>query len=201
VVLIAVGILLVIISNPRNSGSQCGVDRWPVKTLSDPGEREIDFVPIPTLVERLRRLHRPTVRSKTKRIKPVEKTAYTIHVSLVAMKRKPDHDIDVVVAASRRRSQTMVAAFPDVACRGAKGSRERAKMQRARTDLVTQCVKPTIAETRLTGTATITGITFFGDTAGLGAAPNGIQLHPVLDFKSSDCQVAKHRPVPLVGSH
>ena len=199
--LVAAGILLVIISNPRNSGSQCGVARWPVKTLSDPGEREIDFVPIPTLVERLRRLHRPTVRSKTKRIKSVETTAYRIHVSLVAMKRQPDHDIDLVVAESRRRSDTMVTAFPDVACRGAKGSRQRTNMQRARSALVTQCVNPTIAETRLTGTATITGIAFFGDTVGLGAAPNGIQLHPVLDFKSSDCQVARHRPVPLVGSH
>ncbi len=39
----------------------------------------------------------------------------------------------------------------------------------------------------LTGTATINGVGFFDRPHATGHAPQGIELHPVLAFSSTDC--------------
>lgn len=45
----------------------------------------------------------------------------------------------------------------------------------------------------LQGTATIVGVAFFDPIHGQGGvAQNGIELHPVLQFQSSDCKITHH---------
>jgi hypothetical protein len=182
------GVILVIATNPRNSGAVCGSDRWAVKTLSDPRERNIDFLQMATGLERLRQLRRPRIRDGAGRMGPTETATYRVRVNLVATRLSPDRDVNLVVADPRRRAKTMRVGFPDVACRGAKGSREKSNMQRARVALVAKCGKPRSEWTRLRGTATIAGVAFFGDVQAFGAARNGIELHPVLDFTSHNCR-------------
>jgi hypothetical protein len=40
---------------------------------------------------------------------------------------------------------------------------------------------------QLTGTATIEGVGFFDRSHAIGHVPDGIELHPVVFFSSTDC--------------
>src|ERR1051325_4342235 len=72
---------------PVASGAtQCGEERWAVKTLSDKRERLVNFTPKETTVNRLGNKPSPGVGSDTPRIKGVETTTWRIKVSLVEMK-------------------------------------------------------------------------------------------------------------------
>ena len=61
-------------------------------------------------------------------------------------------------------------------------------MTRARNDFARACGDVGSSFARLRGAATISGVGFFDVLHGqTGVAPNGIELHPVLRFQSSDC--------------
>ena len=73
-------------------------------------------------------------------------------------------------------------------------------MSRARTALVAACGPPTTSSRRLIGTATITGVGFFDPIDGqTGAAPNSIELHPVVAFTASSCEAVPAPPPPPAG--
>src|SRR4051794_38031010 len=92
-------------------GSRCGVERWPIKTLSDRAAQRVSFRPKYTTVHRLRTLSSPGVGSGTPRITGVETTTYRIRAQLVEMKREDDRDIHLVIAEPHRRSATMIVEF------------------------------------------------------------------------------------------
>ena len=172
-----------------SSGTRCGVERWSVKTLSDSAVGSVNFRPRFTTVHTLRGLSSPGVGSATPRIHSVETTTYHVKAQLVEMKREDDRDIHLVIAEPHRRGATMIVEFPDVGCSGARSSVKRRAMQSARQALIRACGSaPSSSFKRLTGTATITGVGFFDVKHGqTGVAPNAIELHPVLRFRSSDC--------------
>ena len=172
-----------------SAATQCGEERWAVKTLSDKRERLVNFKPRDTTVNRLRKKPSPGVGANTPRIKGVETTTWRIRVSLVEMKLEDDHDIHLVVSAPGQPSHTMITEFPDTTCNGASSSPKKAKMARARSTLVAACGQPSSSSFhQLQGTATLTGVGFFDILHGqTGVAPNGIELHPVLKFHGSTC--------------
>lgn len=75
-------------------------------------------------------------------------------------------------------------------CSGAKVSKKRAAIKRARAAFERACGTPPSSSFRgLRGTATITGVGFFDVKHGQrGIAPNGIELHPVLRYRSGGCK-------------
>ena len=177
---------------------RCGVERWDVKTLSDAGAGSVNFTPQPTTVNALRALPAPVVGDSTPRMAGVETTTYTVRAALVEMKLADDKDIHLVIADPADPSHTMIAEFPDVGCAGAVNSAKKGQMQAARAALVSACGSASSSSFRiLTGLATITGVGFFDQIHGqVGVAPNGIELHPVLHFESSDCRRATPSPTP-----
>jgi hypothetical protein len=186
--LVAVGVvLLVVVSNPRSSDSHCVGRRTAVKTLSD--DDDVSFEPVPTWVEHLRRLQRPARLAAARRSLPVEATTFRIRARLVAMTRRSDAEIDLVVAAPPGGSRTMSVGFEGTRiCGHNPVVRGETPMRQAQRALVAACGQPGRRRTPLTGTAEIAGVGFFGPTRKQGAAPNGIELHPVLEFKSSNCR-------------
>ena len=186
-VLALAAIVLVVVSNPRTSGSTCG-RRAQVATLSDIGRHEVDFVPVPTGIQRLRHLRQPSGDTPDRRAIPVETTTYEIPVRLVALKRLSNHDIRLAVSAPRQPSQTINVTFPDGHCGRRARPRRRVEMKRARSALITACGKATRKPAQMAGSAQITGVGSFGRRAGPYSAPNGIELSPVLHFKSFGCR-------------
>jgi hypothetical protein len=167
----------------------CGVERWPVKTLSDRAARRVNFRPRRSTVSALRRLQRPA-RVPERRIRPVEFRTYRVRVRLVEAKLEDDRDVHLVVADPRRAGATMIVELPDVACSGPNRSVKRATMRRARRAFERSCGPPSSSRfVPLRGTATIVGVAFFDRLHGQrGLAPNGIELHPLVRFASSNCQ-------------
>jgi hypothetical protein len=146
---------------------------------------------VATTVEALRRRKVPASwSSRAPRIAPVETTTFHVSVLLMSMIREDDADIHLVVA-DPRVGGSMIIEFPAFACTvGAKPSPARTLMKKARTAIADACGgEPGEKVVTLRGRATIDGVGFFDRVHRQGGvAPNGIELHPVLDFQSLSCE-------------
>jgi hypothetical protein len=164
----------------------CGVERWSVKTLSDPDARRVNFHPRTTSVSALRRLHRIYTGG---RARPVELTTYRVRARLVATALEDDQDFHLVIADPHHRARSMIVEFPDRPCTKGAAPKRRLQMQKARSAFIDACGFPSSGSfTNLSGTATITGVGFFDFPHGqTGVAPNAIELHPVLAFTHARC--------------
>ena len=176
----------------------CGSERWAVKTLTDPAAGKINFTKVkPTSVEGLRHLKVPkNLKATSLRRTGAERTVYSVNALLMSMKREDDSDIHLVIA-DPKLGGSMIVELPSSTCTATAAPSLQAAMAQARTDLATACggEAGTQAVT-LTGSATISGVGFFDLIHGqAGVAPNGIELHPVLTFTSTNCQriTVKHR--------
>jgi hypothetical protein len=179
-------------SPPAHSAAECGVERWPVKTLSDKREELVSYAPHDTSIGRLRNKAAPDIGKNTPRIEGVETTTYRMRARLLKFKFEDDRDIHLVVGVPSSPKKTMIVEFPDPTCPGAKDSPKKARMASARSALINSCGKPPSASSKfrdLKGTATVTGVGFFDIIHGqTGVAPNGIELHPVLRISNSSCE-------------
>ena len=109
---------------PAEGGARCGVERWPVKTLSDRRARQVNFHPRRTNVDALRSKPTPGVGFSTPRITGVETTTYKLRAQLIEYAREDDHDIHLVIAAPSNPEKTMIVEFPDPGLLPAPASRE-----------------------------------------------------------------------------
>ncbi len=181
------------------AGAKCGVERWPVKTLSDDRSKDVNFTPQPSSVDSLRNLPdpKPAIKGNEKRFNGTEKQTFTVEAALIQFAREEDEDIHLVIADPSDRTHQMIVEFPDVACSGAIASAHKDEMAVARAAFVAACGEPRTSFHDLIGTATITGVGFLDKKHNQnGLAPNGIELHPVLAFSSSDCHVPGATPTP-----
>jgi hypothetical protein len=185
--------LVSIVPTPANA-LQCGVWRWPVKTLSDRRATRVDFHAVKRKVLRLRRLDPPgSLSSDTPRLHGIERQTMEIRVVLREATIEDDHDVHLVVGAPGHRHKTMIVEFPYVRCNGARRSIKETEMRRARRRFFRMCGDvPSGSFVRLKGRGNVTGVGFWDEIHGqTGVAPNGIELHPVLDFISGSCRRAR----------
>jgi hypothetical protein len=179
--LLLVGLLLVRgLGGPQPlaaGATTCGEERWPVKTLSDPRERLVNYKPHDSSIGRLRKKPHPHVGPNTKRIEGVETTNYRVAARLVEMKLADDRDINLVIAVPSAPAKTMIVEFPDPTCNGASSSPKRGKMASARSAIIAACGQPSSSHfTDRSGKANITGVGFFDIPHGqTGIAPNAIR--------------------------
>jgi hypothetical protein len=176
-------------AHSASRGGGCTSERWQVKTLTDAAARNVSLFPQRTTVASLRQLVVPKRPGPT-RIRGVETTAYRVEARLVKMKLERDGDI-VLVIVDPKTLGTMVVEFPPRACTRKASARRRIRMREARAALIAACGQPDPGSfTRVGGPATITGVGFVEPGDGvLDAAPNGIELHPVLGFRMTECSL------------
>lgn len=156
--------------------SGCGEERWAVKILQDSEAVLIYPTPVETTVPQLRSIHAPPYSASRGR-NETELTTYRIVVYVIGVKLETDGDIHVVVAETPSTKATMIVEFPSAEC-APEFATVREKfvrlLGRPPTAKYRKRVKPLRVE--LVGTA------FFDLLHGqVGVAPNGIELHPVLD--------------------
>ncbi|MDP9238761.1 MAG: excalibur calcium-binding domain-containing protein [Chloroflexota bacterium] len=183
----------------RGGGVRCGVERWPVKTLSDNDARNVSLVPVPAPVAQLRSLHVPATLPAASRVPPVELTTYWVLANVVEFKLEADRDIHVVISDIGDPSQTMIVEFPDASsCAGAADSVHAPEMRSARSMLVATFGQPSSSRfTSISGVASFVGVGFFDVLHGqTGVAPNGIELHPVIAFASNGAPAPPVVPPP-----
>jgi hypothetical protein len=166
----------------------CGIERWAVKTLTDPGASRVNLRPQSTTISALARIAPP--KDPTDRLAPVETQTWQItNVGLVSFKQESDADIHLVVRDQQGR--TMIVEFPSTPlCDATASNRHKARMAAARAAFVAACGPPRSSYRTIAGTATIAGVGFFDRIHGQrGVAPNGIELHPALSFRGT-CRTA-----------
>jgi hypothetical protein len=99
------------------------------------------------------------------------------------LEQEPDGDVHLVVSDPRGR--TMIAEFPNAACVSGAPSAPRAAMNSARNELLAAYGQPGPGFNRTSGTVSLAGVGFLDALHGqVGAASNGVELHPVLAFRT-----------------
>jgi len=162
-------------------GGHCGSERWLVKTLADPDRERVRLDPVPTTVEHLVNLQQPAGGSDLSRAAPVELTVYQVEARLLALFPENDGDFHLVLASPRDSTLTIIAEVPDPQCEGACASGFGEVYGHVRQTLMASLDSP---QSNVHPLIRVTGVGFFDYIHGqAGVAPNGIELHPVLDVE------------------
>jgi hypothetical protein len=164
------------------AAAACGSERWPVKTLTDPQAREVEFGAVrPATVAALGKLAvakgGQTTRSSW------EKRVYGINATLAKAKLEEDGDVHLVLTDG---DASIIVEMPSVACtRGAQHRYAMAAARRRFEDDV--AVRGHLSRSRwlyLRRPTHVVGVLFFDYAHGqTGHAPNYVELHPVLGFR------------------
>eukprot|EP00753_Platysulcus_tardus_P000341 PLAT10338.1.p2 GENE.PLAT10338.1~~PLAT10338.1.p2 ORF type:complete len:184 (-),score=87.58 PLAT10338.1:736-1287(-) len=164
----------------------CGHERWAVKTGTDPDAKEVDLNKVVVSnITYLTSIPAPSSLPADARIPPVETTQWQVTTTLTGYKHEDDDDYHLVITNSK--GQTMIVEIPSPTCvegpspflDGITKARKQFDAKFDPTEEFKTCNVPIV----------ITGVGFFDFIHGqTGVAPNGIEIHPVLDvqFPSSD---------------
>jgi hypothetical protein len=177
------------------SAPHCGIERWAVKTGTDPAAGQVNLTQItPSSVLALGGLPVPpgTEQNPDQRAAPVEDTVYQVHAILREYKVEADSDVHLVLDAD---GKTMIVEIPAPACVGP-SSPFAPGITHARKQFE-QVFAPGGYWQPAGVPVIVTGVGFFDRLHGqTGVAPNGIELHPVLDIQilSPDTPTAAPSP-------
>src|ERR1700716_1496191 len=176
-VFLVVGILLVL---PSSLQAQCGVERWSVKTgtVADAGMVNLN-APMNTTIANMRAFSTPSPIPANNRVSPAETTQWVINATLTLFKLESDSDYHLILQDAS--GLTMIAEIPSPTCVGA-GSPFFAGIQNARSEFNARFTATTSFQTANIPVQ-VKGVGMFDFLHGqTGGAPNGIEVHPVLDI-------------------
>src|SRR6266446_1865306 len=175
-VFLLVGTLLVL---PSNLLAQCGVERWSVKTGTDADAGMVNLnAPMNTTIANMRGFPTPSPIPANNRVSPAETTLWVINATLTVFKLESDSDYHLVIQDAS--GNTMITEIPAPSCVGS-GSPFLGGISNARSEFDARFTATTSFQTANIPVQ-ITGVGMFDFPHGqTGAAPNQIELHPVLN--------------------
>ncbi|GAA1703224.1 hypothetical protein [Fodinicola feengrottensis] len=170
-----------VVANVNAASGSCGVERWSVKTGTDADAGKITLQSTtPTTIAALDALTAPSSLPSNSRVTPTETTVYQLAATLTKYKLEADSDYHLVLADGV--GHTMISEIPDPTCVG-NSSPLRTSIQKSRTEFNAKYT-PTGSFHTVNVPVTVTGVGFFDFLHGqTGVAPNGIELHAVLDIQ------------------
>jgi hypothetical protein len=165
---------------PTSLFAQCGVERWSVKTGTD---ADVGLVYLNsstnTTISSMRAFPAPSPNPANNRVSPAETTDWVINATLTQYKLESDSDYHLILQDAG--GLTMIAEIPSPTCVGA-GSPFFAGIQNARSEFNARFTATTSFQTANIPVQ-IKGVGMFDFLHGqTGVAPNGIEVHPVLDI-------------------
>lgn len=167
-------------------GTDCGTERWRIKTLSDASAASVNFTPKKKTVSWLIKRKPPAYLPETKRISKIETQTFQVSGLLEGYKKEDDGDFHLVLADPKDDSKTLIAEIPDKGCSGACTSAEAANFEAARNEFAQHVGNATskFKEPAAPIPVVITGVGFFDfEHHQRGVAPNCVELHPVLKIE------------------
>jgi hypothetical protein len=113
------------------------------------------------------------------RVAPTEDTTYQVPATLTEFKTEADSDYHLVLSSG---GKTMIAEIPSPAC--VTGGPLQPGIANARAEFDARLASSTQRFQKVNLPVIVTGVGFFDRVHGqTGVAPNGIELHPVLDIQ------------------
>jgi len=174
-------VVCIVLSLPGLLNAQCGVERWDVKTGIDFDAPSIDLTIPPTTagISDLISFNEPSFLPPDNRIAPAETTVWVLSVTLVEFKLEADSDYHLVLQDNA--GNTMIAEIPSPDCVDP-SSPFLAGIQNARSEF-DAVFQATTGFQSANVPVQVTGVGMFDFPHGqTGAAPNQIELHPVIDI-------------------
>jgi hypothetical protein len=164
---------------PGRTSAQCSGERWPVKIGTDADASLVNLSSTSsTTIAALVGTPAPSTLPDSARVQPKETTVWVLNATLVKYVRSFDSDYHMVISDGTR---TMIAEIPDPGCVGP-GSPFAAGIAHARAQFDAVFTATTTFQTANVPVQ-ITGVGFFDHLEGQeGIAPNGIELHPIIDI-------------------
>ena len=173
----------------------CGAHRWAVKVMVDQDAARIDTIAHAATVTELRALtvphslprrHGQPILPEDSRVAPIEFTTYDVHAVLVAWKLEKDEDFHLVIANPDHPTETMIVEVPSPTCPDLCSTHQAVRYAALRQRIIDRLGQPRSRIRRLRPgvRVRVIGVGFFDKVRGqAAAAPNGIELHPVLDIR------------------
>jgi hypothetical protein len=160
--------------------AQCGVERWSVKTGTDADVGKVNLnSSTNTTITSMRAFTAPNPIPANNRITGPETTVWVINATLTLFKLESDSDYHMVLQDAS--GNTMVTEIPSPSC-VASTSPFLPSIQNARSKFDAKFTATTSFQTANIPVQ-IVGVGMFDFLHGqTGVAPNGIELHPVLDI-------------------
>lgn len=163
--------------------SECGTERWAVKTLSDPFAGAIDLhVITKTTIADLQARPAQQSSGSSERLSPDETTVYELSGIAREVKLEADRDFHLVLEDPNALGTTMIIEIVDPTCNGARDSLHREALTEVRRAFLTlvrsgqQYDLPQIIGRRIR----VRGLGFYDlPHAQSGRAHNNLELHPV----------------------
>jgi hypothetical protein len=170
---------VLLLAVPTALFAQCGVERWSVKTGTD---ADVGLVNLNsstnTTIAALRAPAAPNPIPANNRVSPWETTQWVLNATLTLYKLESDSDYHLVLQDAN--GLTMIVEIPSPSCVGA-GSPFLPGITNARNEFNARFTATTSFQTANIPVQ-IKGVGMFDFLHGqTGVAPNGIELHPVLD--------------------
>src|ERR1043166_10246035 len=158
---------------PAHAAAQCGVERWSVKTGTDPDAMLLNLSsPSSPTIADLRSIPAPGSLPDNGRVQPAETTLWTMSATLTKFVLAYDSDYHMVLTDSGGR--TMIAEIPSPNCVGA-NSPFYAGIAHARAQFDAMFTATTTFQT-VNVPVQLTGVGFFDYQEGQeGIAPNAIE--------------------------
>jgi hypothetical protein len=169
----------------------CGVERWSVKVGVDPDAPQVNLNnPIATTIDNLRSFPAPVDPPgppDNARVVPTETTVWVVDATMTLFKKETDVDYHIVIQDDN--GHTMVTEIPSPAClittdppRVPSYSPFSAAIANARAKFDAKFAATPFFQ-QVSVPVRVTGVGFFDFIHGqTGVAPNGIELHPILDI-------------------
>jgi hypothetical protein len=166
-------------------GQRCGIERWSVKTGTDSGAGLVNLAnPQPANIVDLIALAAPSPLPTDTRFSPTENTVFVVNATLTDYKIESGAtgDSDYHLVLMDDQGNTMVAEIPSPSCVGP-SSPFVGQITNARAEFDAQFSASSSFQTANVPVQ-VTGVGFFDFFHNQhGAAPNVIELHPVLDIQ------------------
>ncbi|HET6842104.1 MAG TPA: hypothetical protein VFK06_10510 [Candidatus Angelobacter sp.] len=173
-------LIAVLLALPLNLAAQCGVERESVKTGTDPDAGLVNLnSPTNTTIANMRAFAMPNPIPPNNRVAPAETTVWVINATLTLFKLESDSDYHLVIQDAA--GNTMITEIPAPTCVGST-SPFLSGITNARQKFDAMFTATTSFQT-VNVPVQVTGVGMFDFAHGqTGAAPNQIELHPVLDI-------------------
>jgi hypothetical protein len=172
IAMLSLFINMTVASRVLQAQPKCGVERWPVKVLGDRDAWRVNLKPLPVTIAELAATPRPVARlSQDRRIAPHELQTYVVRARLWRISTQEDGDWHVELRDPERPTEMMIAEIPAPECApspelAARYSEVRVQLRKFPRHAI----------------VLVSGVAFFDHFHNQrGRAPNGIELHPVLE--------------------